>query len=115
MASGKVLLAQLDQEELERRLPATLEPTLEGKPKSRAALLRERDEIRSTGLGYEEEELRRGICAVAVAVTDAAGQAASIAVPMPTTRFHESRSAVGAALLNLRDEIQRKVRAHGAP
>jgi IclR family acetate operon transcriptional repressor len=106
MASGKVLLAQLPPEELREHLPARLEPTLEGGPKSREQLIRELEDVRATGLGYEREELRHGICAVAVAVTDGGGSAASIAVPMPTARFHQSEKKVMAALLGLRDEIQ---------
>ena len=106
MASGKVLLARLPEEELRRRLPPRLEPTLEGKPKSRETLLRELEEVRATGLGYEREELRHGICAVAVAVTDLDGNAASLAVPMPASRFYEDESEVAKALLRLRDEIQ---------
>jgi IclR family transcriptional regulator, acetate operon repressor len=109
MASGKVLLAQLPPEELLRRLPRTLEPTLGGKPRSREALRRELDEVRATGLGYEREEMRHGICAVAVAATDVDGRSASIAVPMPTARFQESESRVAARLLELRDAVQARL------
>ena len=59
--------------------------------------------MRATGLGYEREEMRHGICAVAVAVTDVDGRAASVAVPMPTARFAESEEHVAARLLELRD------------
>jgi DNA-binding IclR family transcriptional regulator len=107
MASGKVLLALLPIDELRRQLPPRLKPTLEGRPKTREALLRELEEVRATGLGYEREELRRGICAIAVAITDIDGGAASIAVPMPTSRFEESREQVASALLRVRDEIKR--------
>jgi len=109
MASGKVLLAQLPPDELRRRLPARLEPTTEGRRISRQALLRELEDVRASGLGYEREELRPGICAVAVAVRDADGRAASIAVPMPAARFQASEEAVTAALLRLRVEIQREL------
>jgi DNA-binding IclR family transcriptional regulator len=109
MASGKVLLAQLPPDELRRRLPSRLEPTLEGRPKTRDELLRELVVVRTTGLGYEREELRHGICAAAVAVTDIDGSSASIAVPMPTTRFNEGVETVAAALLGLRDEIQARL------
>jgi DNA-binding IclR family transcriptional regulator len=62
--------------------------------------------VRVSGLGYEREELRPGICAVAVAVRDVDGRGASIAVPMPAARFHAGETEVAAALLRLRDEIQ---------
>jgi DNA-binding IclR family transcriptional regulator len=106
MASGKVLHAQLPRDELLRRLPQTFPPALGGRPRTRVAFLRELDEVRATGLGIEREELRHGICAVAVAVTDIDGRAASIAVPMPTSRFNESERQVSAQVLELRDEIQ---------
>jgi len=109
MASGKVLLAQLPADELHRRLPSRLAPTVVGRPKTRAALLHELQIVRATGLGYEREELRHGICAAAVAVTDIDGSSASIAVPMPATRFSESAELVAAALLGLRDTIQARL------
>ena len=94
--------AQLPREDVLRRLPRRLEPTLGGRPRTRESLLRELDEVRATGLGYEREEMRHGICAVAVAVTDVDGRAASIAVPMPAARFEESQERVAALLLELK-------------
>jgi len=44
-----------------------------------------------------------------VAVTDVDGSSASIAVPMPSSRFEVSEEVVVAALLRLRDEIQREL------
>ena len=110
MASGKVLLARLSDAEVLRRLPARLEATIDGEIKSPEALLRELAVVRETGLGYEQEELRHGICAVAVAVADVDGSAASIAVPMPAARFAKNEGEVAAALLRLRDEIQTSLR-----
>jgi len=42
-------------------------------------------------------------------VTDIDGSAASIAVPMPASRFNESVETVAATLLSLRDEIQARL------
>jgi IclR family acetate operon transcriptional repressor len=106
MASGKVLLARLSDDQLLRLLPARLEPTLQGRVKRREDFIREMDEVRVAGLGFEREELRHGICAIAVAVADMDGRAASIAVPMPTARFKAAERDVAAALLRLRDAIQ---------
>jgi len=107
MASGKVLLATLSPEDLRRRLPERLEPALGGSRKNKADLLREIDDVRAGGLGVEREELRVGICAVAVAVTDVDGRSASIAVPMPASRFYQDEAAVASRLLEVRDEIRR--------
>jgi DNA-binding IclR family transcriptional regulator len=109
MASGKVLLAQLTPDELRRRLPPRLEAPPGGVRVSRQTLLRELEDVRASGLGYEREELRPGICAVAVAVRDADGRMASIAVPMPSSRFAVSERDVTGSLLRLRDEIQREL------
>jgi IclR family transcriptional regulator, acetate operon repressor len=110
LASGKVLLAQLPHEELLRRLPRRLEPALDGRARTREALLRELDEVRRAGLGFEREEMRHGICAVAVAVRDVDGRTASIAVPMPAARFRESEEHVAERLLELRDATEARLR-----
>ena len=110
LASGKVLLAQLPEDEVVRRLPRRLEPTLDGRARTRAGLLRELAEVRAAGLGFEREEMRHGICAVAVAVTDVDGRAASVAVPMPTARFRESEELVAGRLLEVRDAIEARLR-----
>jgi DNA-binding IclR family transcriptional regulator len=109
MASGKVLLAQLPREDILRRLPRRLEPTLGARARTREALLRELEEVRATGLGYEREEMRHGICAVAVAVTDVDGRSASVAVPMPTARFEESEERVAALLLELKQTTEARL------
>ncbi len=109
MASGKVLLAQLPREEILRRLPRRLEPTLDGHQRTRESLLRELEEARATGLGYEREEMRHGICGVAVAITDVDGRSASIAVPMPTARFEESEARVAALLLELKQTTEARL------
>jgi len=110
LASGKVLLAQLSEDEVVRRLPRRLEPALDGRQRTRETLLRELDEVRASGLGFEREEMRHGICAVAVAVTDVDGRAASVAVPMPTARFVEGEEQVAARLLELRDTTEARLR-----
>jgi DNA-binding IclR family transcriptional regulator len=109
LASGKALLAELPREEILRRLPRRLEPTLGGRPRTREALLRELAEVRAGGLAYEREEMRHGICAVAVAVTDVDGRSASIAVPMPAARFVAAEELVAARLLDLRDQTEARL------
>jgi DNA-binding IclR family transcriptional regulator len=109
LASGKALLAELPREEILRRLPRRLESTLGGRPRTREALLRELAEVRAGGLAYEREEMRHGICAVAVAVTDVDGRSASIAVPMPAARFAAAEELVAARLLDLRDQTEARL------
>ena len=104
-ANGKVLLAQLPVDEIKARLPKRLETPARHSPVNRKALLAELEDVRRTGLGYDREEHRLGICAVGVAITDVDGSSAAIAVPMPAARFHENFETVATALLRLRDEV----------
>ena len=105
-ANGKVLLAQLPLDELRRRLPKRLETPAQHRLVNRESLLKELDEVRRTGLGYDREEHRSGICSAGVVITDLDGGAASISVPMPAARFYADADAVSATLLRVRDEIQ---------
>jgi DNA-binding IclR family transcriptional regulator len=105
-ANGKVLLAQLSPDELRRRLPKKLEAPAHRRLFSRDDLLRELDEVRRTGIGYDREEHHVGICSAGVAITDIDGSIASISVPMPAARFYADADAVSATLLRVRDEIQ---------
>jgi DNA-binding IclR family transcriptional regulator len=105
-ANGKVLLAQLSPDELRRRLPKKLEAPAHRRLFLRDDLLRELDEVRRTGIGYDREEHHVGICSAGVAITDIDGSIASISVPMPAARFYADADAVSATLLRVRDEIQ---------
>jgi DNA-binding IclR family transcriptional regulator len=105
-SNGKALLAQLPDEEVVRRLPPRLEIPARGEVISREALLAELAQVRVSGVAYDREEHRAGICAVGVVVSDVDGNVASITVPMPAARFRESERAVVAALMRTRDEIQ---------
>ena len=88
-ANGKALLAQLPADEVKRRLPKRLETPAKHTPISRKELFAELEAVRETGLAYDCEEHRAGICGVGVAVIDIDGSSASISVPMPAARFHE--------------------------
>jgi len=105
-ASGKALLAQLPPGELRRRLPRRLETPAGHEPVAREDLLRELNEIRRTGLGFDREEYEAGICVTAVAITGCDGSAASISVPRPVARSHADADVVRAALLRVREEVQ---------
>jgi DNA-binding IclR family transcriptional regulator len=105
-ANGKALLAQLPTGEIRSRLPKRLEAPARHTPISRKDLLAELEEVRSSGLGFDCEEHRVGICSIGVAITDIDGSSASISVPMPTARFQNDSDTVAAALLQVRDEVQ---------
>lgn len=108
-ANGKALLAELPEEDVLRLVPKRPEIPARGIVIARRDLLRELDEVRRSGLAFDREDHRAGICAVGVALREADGSFASVSVPMPAGRFHESEERVVAALLRMRDEIQAKL------
>ena len=78
-ASGKALLAELSPGEAERELPETLEAYTPNTRTDRTALLRELEEVRRTGVAYDNEEYVMGVCAVATPVRDAVGAVGALA------------------------------------
>jgi DNA-binding IclR family transcriptional regulator len=110
-ANGKALLAALPPEEAERLIPKQLPALTANTPTDRAALLRELDQVRITGVAYDHEEHTAGVSAAAVAVRDSVGTVAAISVIIPAVRSQGSWKEVAAALLRARDDIQAAV--HG--
>jgi DNA-binding IclR family transcriptional regulator len=88
---GKVLLAGLDADELDRRLSGiTLARFTERTITDRTALLAELKRVRSRGFGYDNEEYVIGCRCVAAPVRDASGQVvAAMSVSVPTPRFNQ--------------------------
>lgn len=64
-------------------------------------------DVRQSGLAYDLDDHTPGISAVGFAFRDPTGDLHSISVPVPSTRFAETRSAVVAALTALRPEVIR--------
>jgi DNA-binding IclR family transcriptional regulator len=88
---GKVLLAALDPEELDRRLSGvTLARFTDRTITDRTALLRELKRVRAKGFGYDNEEYVIGCRCVAAPVRDAIGHVvAAMSVSVPTPRFNQ--------------------------
>jgi len=105
-ANGKALLAALPVDELGVALPKRLAAITEHTITDRAALLRELDDVRRTGVAYDHEEHSVGIAAVGTAVRDTVGAIAAVTVVAPAARFCDSEAEITAALLRARDEIQ---------
>jgi DNA-binding IclR family transcriptional regulator len=106
-ACGKALLAELPHAEAERLVPAALEPFTPHTNLNRRDLLRELDLVRATGVAYDHQEHSVGISAVGAAIRDASGASAAVTVVMPAARLEGNEEHVAAALLRVRDEIQR--------
>ena len=78
-----------------------------GPSTSRAALLRELDEVRECDYGYDRDEPHEGITAIGVALRDPLGPLVAIIVPIPTQRFPKVETRAIEALL----ETQRRCQA----
>lgn len=102
-ANGKALLAALPRAEADRLLPRRLEALTPNTVTSRAALWRELDEVRRTGLATDREEHTLGICALGLAVR---GGEAAITVVVPAARFAGQEQRFGAALLRTAAEVE---------
>lgn len=63
-------------------------------------------DIRTMGLAYDFEEHAQGISAIGFAFTDWAGVLHAISVPVPSTRFDDSRSKIEKALANTAEQIK---------
>jgi DNA-binding IclR family transcriptional regulator len=105
-ANGKALLAALGPEEADRLVPRQLKAHTQFTITDRAALFRELEEARASGLAYDRQEHTVGVAAVATSVRDAAGTLAAITVVMPAARLEGNEAQVAAALEHTRDEIQ---------
>lgn len=89
-ASGKVLLAWLDEAELKAILPARLERLTPMTIVSLPAFRRHLDEVRSRGYGTTIQELEEGLTAVAAPVRQATGRVvAALAVGAPSFRLRQ--------------------------
>jgi DNA-binding IclR family transcriptional regulator len=105
-ANGKAVLAALPEDDALALLPATLEPNTESSITSRAALLRELDDVRERGYAYDREEHHEGITAIGVALRDPLGPLVAISVPIPTQRFPKVEARAIEALLETQRRCQ---------
>lgn len=103
-AAGKVLLAGLDREDLLRLFPTNrLARRTPRTIVSRAALLKELDEVRRLGYAMSVEESSPGLGAVAAGVRDVRGRViAALAVSLPAERLDAERAEQIAQAARLR-------------
>jgi DNA-binding IclR family transcriptional regulator len=101
-ASGKTLLAALDDAAVADLLPARLERHTPNTITSRDALLAEIRSIRKGGVAYDREEHTVGISSAAIAVPAANGASVALSVLMPTPRFAGNEREIARVLLRVR-------------
>jgi len=101
-ASGRALLATLAPAEREALVPRTLVAYTPSTTTDRGAVLAAIERAAADGVAVTDEEYTEGVCAAAVAVRDAFGEAAAISVSAPTARFRRRAEDITAALLDVR-------------
>jgi DNA-binding IclR family transcriptional regulator len=106
-ANGKAILAQLPLKEVERLVPARLQPLTRNTITHRSHLLKELDLIRSERVAFDREEHMLGICSVGAAFRDPMGRHAAISIPVPSVRFYGNEQRFASTLLKYIDSIQR--------
>jgi IclR family KDG regulon transcriptional repressor len=92
---GKVLLAGLEDAEVERRFgaPGAMPPLTPHTVTDLERLLKDLADVRATAIAHEHEESTEGVGCVAAPVYDATGMVAAISVSVPVGRFPEERQA----------------------
>jgi len=109
-ASGKVLLAMLPEERFARiKARLTLSPLTRNSPVSWDLLERDLEAVRRTGIAYDREEFRNGICAVAAGVRGPGNEIAAISIPVPTDRVRATESSLAKSLLDRTQALQRRL------
>jgi DNA-binding IclR family transcriptional regulator len=112
-ASGKALLAVLSPEQADTALLDPLRKYTPNTVTDRAALLRELEEVRRTGVAYDHEEYVMGVCAIAAPVHDAVGAVGALTVEVPADRFIGREALLADAVLRHRDLAHRALLGAG--
>jgi DNA-binding IclR family transcriptional regulator len=97
-ANGKALLATLPSQRIEALLPPRLPRFTPHTVGTRAALMRQLEQVRADGVAFDREEYTVGVCAVSAAVSDGTGATAAISVPVPAQRFAGREKELAAAV-----------------
>ncbi len=99
-SSGKVLLADLPFERVNRLLPAELEAFTEHTITDKDALFREFDHVREQGYGVIDNELEDGLIALSCPVRDSAGVLVAI-LNLNAPRYRFGRDKIPQAVSRL--------------
>ena len=97
-ANGKALLAAVPASVVEATVPRRLRRLTENTITSRAQLMGELEEIRTTGVAFDRQEHALGICAVGRTIHDSVGNLAAITVAMPLDHFTGRERELAATL-----------------
>jgi len=108
-ANGKALLAASSREKRSELLSDTLTEDTFNTQTNRDQLLSQIETVLESSVAYDMEEHTLGICAIASAFFDGAGQPYSLSVPVPKQRFELNHERIEKALLKTRELIVEKL------
>lgn len=106
-ANGRACLAQLPSDQAEKLI--LNEWDRNGISGNLGALQQDLATIHETGLAYDLGNHTSGICAIGLAFRDWAGDLHAISVPVPSTRFEQTKLLVEAALLKTSRNIEKMI------
>lgn len=111
VSGGKVMMAYLPEERLNKILERGLESLTEHTITNPSRLRRQLEEIRQAGYGIAEEELEIGLSAVAAPICDHEGQiAAIISVSGPSFRLPRDRlMELGSVVKQMADRVSKQI------
>jgi DNA-binding IclR family transcriptional regulator len=94
VSAGKVMLAELDSQELRRYLAGVVFASVTPQTiRSKVRLRQEIEAVKVTGFAYSHDEFTQGITAIATAVRRQGDFAGALNVAVPTVRFTPGRDA----------------------
>lgn len=106
-ANGRACLAQMPIEQAAKLIQNEWDRN--GIDGDLVALQQELATIRETGLAYDLDDHTSGICAIGLAFRDWAGDLHAISVPVPSTRYAQTKTLVEAALLRTAKNIEKMI------
>ena len=105
-AGGKAQLATLSDTEIVRVIRPWLKPPTPNAVGTVPEFMAQIEEIRRTGVAYDDEEVAEGACGVAVDVRDTSGTVYCVSVCVPSVRYHRQLGEIREALLLTREQIE---------
>jgi len=104
-SKGKAVLSLMSDEQIEALVPKTLERFTAHTVTTRSQLIKQVQNVRRTGIAFDEDEHTIGVTAVAIAGRDPYGALFAISIPVPSQRFAEEREVVVETLRDARKEL----------
>ena len=105
-ANGKAFLASLEPGTLAKTLPASLDRLTPNTITDAAALHRELDLVRESGIAYDRQEHTAGVCAVGAVLGPVTGVSVAVSIPLPVQRFYGRQQALADALRDWLARVQ---------